>query len=78
MKNSDMPAMPFKKQKVSRTDTNYIFTAGLTKREHFAGTIYAGMLQHGSAADSQLAYIAERSVFAANALLAELEKDNQA
>ena len=86
MNNSDMPAMPvddaigFTEEArhvigVGRMiETKPIIATGLTKREHFAGLAmqgYASYLQPGNES-----YIAQQCVAMADALLAELDKDN--
>ena len=71
MKNSDMPAMPIVDE--LSNDEIEIFH-GLTKREHFAG-----LAMQGFAASSEMMMnevVADLSVQWADALLAELDKDN--
>ena len=65
MKNADMPAAPIPRG-VYNDDT-----AGLTKREHFAGLAMQGLLAHYG--DSDIHCLA--AVEYADALLKALEKD---
>tara|TARA_R110002096_G_scaffold434060_2_gene654608 strand:+ start:530 stop:733 length:204 start_codon:yes stop_codon:yes gene_type:complete len=67
MNNADMPAMPIPRG-VYNDDT-----AGLTKREHFAGLAMQGLLAHYG--DSYNHYLA--AVEFADALLKALEQDNE-
>ena len=67
MNNADMPAMPIPRG-VYNDDT-----AGLTKREHFAGLAMQGLLSHYG--DSYIHYLA--AVEFADALLKALEQDNE-
>jgi len=85
MKNSEMPAMP---QPIASHIDEIVDTreycpenAGLTKREHFAGLMMqAEKIHHGAKGGYSYSEkaAAEGAVLAADALLAELEKDNQA
>jgi hypothetical protein len=76
MSNSDMPAMP---TSVTTTLSGGIHYGepGLTKREYFAGLamqgIYANSQENSPAGD--FAWTAVDAVKAADALLAELEKE---
>jgi len=68
MNNADMPAMPIPRG-VYNNDT-----AGLTKREHFAGLAMQGLLAHyGADGASDCAILACKY---ADALLKELENSN--
>ena len=74
MKNSDMPAMP---TQVNGGD----LYGGLTKREHFAGLAMQGLLESTLFTISETPEYwkndtIESAVEFADALLAELEKDN--
>ena len=81
MKNSDMPAMP-SKVSVNRDSGDvqpYQFgnddfsTPGLTKREHFAGLAMQAFIFHGE--HPEFEGMAVDAVYAADILLAELEKE---
>ena len=80
-KNGDMPAIPFeavmaRSNGITTAWTNY---TGLTKREmiamHMMAAITSAAVSNGLAtADSDASGIAMAAVFAADALLAELER----
>lgn len=85
MKNSDMPAMP-SAIKVQDSDGSMRYlgdgfcqSAGLTKREYFAGlamqAYLSGVLADGKSFSPSDEEVAQESVAYADALLKELEKD---
>lgn len=82
MKNANMPAMPVSARKVYEIHTNDAdgytsASAGLTKREYFAGLAMQG-LTTACGEDGQWSHnpeiAADAAVAYADALLAELEK----
>lgn len=73
MNNADMPAMPTEKKVGDATYTS----DGLTKREHFAAMAMQGLIHRASRGYS-IADLAELSVVAADALLAELDRRGEA
>lgn len=84
MKNADMPAMPtianldrdqdkFYEKQVSNND---YMLFGLTKREHFAGLAMQGMISAEYGAKVSPGQWAKDALEAADALLAELENQN--
>ena len=78
MKNSDMPAMPLNSDEHADGFMNRqsiaITTAGLTKREHFAGLAMQGMLTN-PCDYSKPEHAAHDAIMYADALLAALEQD---
>ena len=66
MTNGENPAYPV---------PEYTQVSGLTKRELFAAMAMQGLLAHDS--DRRIAYIADDAVEAADALIAELNKEVQ-
>ena len=80
MNNADMSAMPTTAQceQCNRTHYKDEQTAGLTKREHFAGLAMQGVLSNADTMDwieSNETTVAEQAVICADALLAELDKN---
>lgn len=74
MKNGDMPAMPLPQSEYSENYTHGKWD-GLTKREYFAAMAMQGLLTCAMDTGASISEFAEDSVVAADALLAELEKD---
>ena len=72
MRNSDQSAYPVESK--SAISENY---HGLTKREYFAGLAMQGLLAHERSGNNNDAKLAEMAVSQADALLYELEKQNQ-
>jgi hypothetical protein len=80
MNNGDMSAMPTTAQCERCNSTHYKDeqTAGLTKREHFAGLAMLATLSNANTMDciaSNETTVAEQAVICADALLAELDKN---
>jgi hypothetical protein len=75
MKNGDLPAMPQNNSETlcQQTGTPNPMHSGLTKREMFAMAAMQGVVTH-TTMSPDLKHLAERAVFMADALLAELEK----
>lgn len=73
--NADLPAMPQNNSETlcQQTGTPHYMHSGLTKREYFAGLAMQGIVMH-TTMSPDLKHAAERSVFMADALLAELER----
>jgi hypothetical protein len=78
MKNGDIPAMPLAREVSDRFQDGYFDETGLTKREYFAAMAMQGLasaLNGTWLRDRQ--YTAEMAVLYADALLAELEKEQE-
>jgi len=79
VKNSDMPAMPLNSDEHADGFMNRqsiaITTAGLTKREHFAAMAMMGVMSADMYCDVKAKECAKIAVANADALLAELEKE---
>ena len=75
MSNSDMPAMPTKHNSEYFQHSND-YTTGLTKREHFAGLALATLRAEDFNTRGWAGAMADQAVCIADALLAELDKDN--
>ena len=73
-KNGDMPAMPIQLANGEVWSEESDTADGLTKREMMAMAAMHGMLANSSCRYSDYKYVAQNSVTAANALLAELER----
>ena len=78
-KNGDMPAMPVDRCDVDAIEAGIQVFSGLTKREmmamHMMAAVVNAAMMNGSAANAGDAQqVAMASVFAADALLAELER----
>ena len=79
IKNGDMPAMPVDRCDADAIEAGIQAFSGLTKREmiamHMMAAITSAAVSNGLAtADSDASGIAMAAVFAADALLAELER----
>lgn len=74
IKNGNLPAYPISEEETDRIDAGITIYSGLTKREYFAA-----MAMQGLADNKNLGYddTAKVSVKLADALLKELEKQNQ-
>ena len=75
IKNGDLPAMPVcQYDKAGDVVSSELLSNGLTKREMIAMAAMHGMLANSSCRYSDYKYVAQNSVTAADALLAELER----
>ncbi len=79
MSNGDMPAMPVRDSVaynlVHGEDCYAELSAGLTKREELAARAMIGLIANKNGTGGQFERCAEDAVAHADALLAELEKD---
>ena len=75
MKNSDLPAMSCEFIFETDAGTTHEMFRGLTKREHFAGLAMQGYIAAGSHGMPTYQEIAVFAVETADALLAELDKE---
>jgi hypothetical protein len=73
MNNADLPANPTTPNS-SDPEWAAAVTGGLTKREHFAGLAMQSLINGG---ESRFVTIAKSSLKAADALLAELDKEDK-
>ena len=80
MNNADIPAMPLSLELNEKLEEGYWYEGlGLTKREYFAGLVMQGMCSNEEYApvhQDHFVNVAEDAVRQADALLAELEKQN--
>ena len=81
MNNSDMPAMPLTDAEQwwdpTKPELGNYYANGLTKREHFAGLAMQGLITLTGSFGADEEITARRCLKMADALLAELDKEDK-